>query len=391
MIPRTPARFVKLLLSVSMLTTLAGCSLVPSSGPTRSQVENEAQEPSGLIDGIQIVDVSDAVARKLLAQRRSTDFASTFGDAMVPAQRVGTGDILEVSVWESPPAALFSAPLQPELGTGASRAVVLPAQTVDTEGEIDVPFAGRVPVTGRTINEVSGEIAKRLKNKANQPQVMTRVVKRANAFVTVVGDVNSSVRMELSAGNERLLDSLAAAGGTRQAVDKTTIQVTRGRVVQSLPLQSIIRDPRQNIPLHAHDVVTALFQPYSFTMLGASGKNDEVNFEAQGITLSQALARSGGLNDSRSDPRGVFVFRFESPEALDWPNAPVKTTPNGKVPVIYRVDLKNPSSFFVAQNFMMDDKDLVYVSNAPVAELQKFMNLVFSGLYPTLSVINATK
>ncbi|WP_246190385.1 polysaccharide biosynthesis/export family protein [Pandoraea captiosa] len=374
-----------------MLTTLAGCSLVPSSGPTRSQVENEAQEPSGLIDGIQIVDVSDAVARKLLAQRRSTDFASTFGDAMVPAQRVGTGDILEVSVWESPPAALFSAPLQPELGTGASRAVVLPAQTVDTEGEIDVPFAGRVPVTGRTINEVSGEIAKRLKNKANQPQVMTRVVKRANAFVTVVGDVNSSVRMELSAGNERLLDSLAAAGGTRQAVDKTTIQVTRGRVVQSLPLQSIIRDPRQNIPLHAHDVVTALFQPYSFTMLGASGKNDEVNFEAQGITLSQALARSGGLNDSRSDPRGVFVFRFESPEALDWPNAPVKTTPNGKVPVIYRVDLKNPSSFFVAQNFMMDDKDLVYVSNAPVAELQKFMNLVFSGLYPTLSVINATK
>ncbi|MGR5342328.1 sugar ABC transporter substrate-binding protein, partial [Vibrio astriarenae] len=83
------------------------------------------------------------------------------------------------------------------------------------------------------------------------------------------------------------------------------IQVTRGNTVQTLPLQTIIRDPHQNVPLRAGDVVTALFQPLSFTALGATGKNQEINFEAQGITLAQAIARAGGLEDSRSDAQGV--------------------------------------------------------------------------------------
>ena len=34
-------------------------------------------------------------------------------------------------------------------------------------------------------------------------------------------------------------------------------------------------------------------------------------FEAERLTLAQALSKAGGLLDSRSDPRGVFVFRYE--------------------------------------------------------------------------------
>lgn len=176
-----------------------------------------------------------------------------------------------------------------------------------------------------------------------------------------------------------------AQGGVRQPVDKITIQVTRGDVVASLPLQSVIRDPKQNVPLRAGDVVTALFQPYSFMALGATGKNEEINFEAQGITLAQALARAGGLQDARSDAQGVFIFRLEDAKALQWPNAPARTTADGRVPVVYRVNLRDPSSFFVAQSFMMDNKDVLYVSNAPVAELQKFLNLVFSVAYPLVT------
>lgn len=380
----------KLLAAVVLGGTLSACSTVPSSGPTASQVQAAPQSPS--INGIQIVDVTDDVARTLLTERRSADFDSTFGDQRAPAQTIGNGDVLELSVWEAPPAALFSpSSSTADTSSGGSRATVLPAQMIDTNGNIDVPFAGRIHATGLTLNQFSQIVADRLKGKANQPQIIVRIVKNATQFVTVVGDVGSSTRMELTAGGERLLDALASAGGVKEPVDKTTIQVTRGDRVQSLPLQTIIRDPRQNIPLHARDVVTALFQPYSFTVLGASGKNDEINFEAQGITLSQALARSGGLNDGRSDPKGVFIFRLENAQALKWPSTPVMTTADGKVPVIYHIDLKDPGSFFVAQSFMMSNKDLIYVSNAPVAELQKLMNLVFSGLYPTLSVINATK
>lgn len=187
--------------------------------------------------------------------------------------------------------------------------------------------------------------------------------------------------MPLTAKGERLLDAVAAAGGVRQPVGKMTVQVTRGEVVQSMALDTVIQDPKQNIVLQPGDVVTALFQPLSFTALGATGKNEEVFFEAQGITLAQALARSGGLQDSRADARGVFIFRYEEPLVLGVAGENPPLTQDGKVPVIYRVDLKDPRSFFVAQGFPIRNKDVMYVANAPAAELQKFMNILTSVVF----------
>jgi polysaccharide export outer membrane protein len=212
------------------------------------------------------------------------------------------------------------------------------------------------------------------------------MTRNLSSNATVVGEVNSSTRVPLVPGNERLLDALAAAAGVRQPVNKMTIQVTRADNVYSLPLETIIRDPKQNVPLQPGDVVTALFQPYSFTALGATGKNEEVNFETQGITLAQALARSGGLIDSRSNARGVFIFRFEPRSALPWPHEPVMTTPEGMVPAVFRIDLSDPRSFFLIQSFPIENRDVLYVSNAPITEIQKFLNVLFSVAYPVLAV-----
>jgi polysaccharide export outer membrane protein len=217
--------------------------------------------------------------------------------------------------------------------------------------------------------------------------VLVLQTRNLSSTVTVVGEVTTSMRVPLTAAHERLLDALAFAAGVKQPVNKTTIQITRGEGVFALPLETIIQDPKQNIPLQSGDVITALFQPLSFTALGASGKNDEINFETQGITLAQALARSGGLIDSRSNPSGVFVFRLEKRSA-EAPTA-TTTTSQGLVPVVYRVDLKDPRSLFWIQSFPIKDKDVLYVSNAPVAELQKFLNLLFTLAYPVLTGIQA--
>lgn len=66
-------------------------------------------------------------------------------------------------------------------------------------------------------------------------------------------------------------------------------------------------------------------------------------------------------------------------------------TPDGKVPVVYRVDLKDPAMFFIAQGFPMRNKDVMYIANAPGAELQKFLNLVVSAFYPVLNAASLLK
>lgn len=371
--------------AATVVVLLTGCAgFLPTVGPSRSKIVN-SDAPVGAAS-IQVVDVDDAVTRKLLALRAQRLFSETLQGNPAADRVVGPGDVLEVSIWEATPATLFGATGENLPGAIAtSHATTLPEQMVGDDGAITVPFVGRISASGKTLEALEDEVVRGLTGKANQPQVLVRRTRNLSANATVVGEVNTSTRVQLLPGNERLLDALAAAGGVRQPVNKTTIQVTRANNVYSLPLETIIRDPRQNVTLLPGDVVTALFQPFSFMALGATGKNEEINFETQGITLSQGLARSGSLLDQRSNPKGVFIFRFEPVGALAWPRQPVRTTPEGFVPVVYRIDLTDPTSFFVMQSFPIENRDVLFVSNAPANEMQKFLNLLFTVAYPVLT------
>jgi polysaccharide biosynthesis/export protein len=61
------------------------------------------------------------------------------------------------------------------------------------------------------------------------------------------------------------------------------------------------------------------------------------------------------------------------------------TTADGMVPAVLRIDLSDPRSFFLIQNFWMENKDILYVSNAPITEVQKALNILFTVAYPVLA------
>lgn len=364
-----------------MALMMAGCGGIGAAGPRTSTVVNSNQS-NFAGSRVQVVALTDEVARRVLASGRNHMLSEAIGDAPPLGSVVGYGDVLDFSVWEAPPAVLFgvstgsSIPANSIASAASGRNASLPEQMVDEDGEVTVPFVGQVRALGLPVNRVAADIAERLRGIANHPQVIVRIIRNANANVTVVGDVNSATRLTLTPRGERLLDALAAAGGVRQSVDKVTIQVTRGSKTSALPLETIIKDPSQNIRLASNDVVTALYQPYSFTALGAAGNNSEIGFEGVGLTLAQALGRMGGLRDDRASPKGVFIFRLEDPTALEPGSAHALTTPDGKIPVIYRADLTNPGTFFVAQGFPVRNRDVIYVSNAPLSDFQKFVSLV---------------
>ena len=371
--------------------SLAACSVLPTSGPSSREIKAGAEV------GIRVIDVDDTVTRQLQERRSQLLFSDVFPGAPASDQIVQPGDVLDISVWEAPPTVLFSSgsgsasltQRDSVSGSGTtSNVTTLPQQMVDAGGTIYVPFAGPIAVAGKTLPQIEAEITRQLARKANRPQVLARLAANNTAYVTIVGEVANSTRMSLTPRGEHLLDALAAAGGTRQAIGKITLQLTRGSTVHSLPLDTIIRDPRQNIALQPGDVVTALYQPLSFTALGATGKNDEVNFEAKGISLAQALARAGALLESRSNAEGVFIFRLESPAVAGTTTA---ASPAEQTPVIYHIDFKDPRALFLVQTFPMENKDVLYVANAPAAQLQKFLNLLVSTIYPIQGAVTLTK
>lgn len=329
---------------------------------------------------------------------RVPSFNTALGDGPVAGEVIGRGDVLDISIWEAPPAALFgaSSPTASLSSVGSSinanvaRSSALPEQIVGLEGTVRIPFVGAVAVVGRTPDQVAQTIEQRLVGIAHKPQVIVRLARHATAEVTVVGEVSSSTRMPLTSKGERVLDALASAGGVKQSVDKMTVQLTRGLTVESVPLVHVIRNPAENIVLQAGDVVTLLFQPYSFTVLGAARSNQEIAFEGTGLTLIQALGRMGGLDDQRANPKGVFIFRFEDPALFAGEGAtPPAATKDGKVPVIYRVNMRDPATLFVAQSFPIKDKDVIYVSNAPLTDFSKFLQAVSQIVYPIATIQNS--
>lgn len=360
---------------------LSGCASMPHSGASRAEVEDAAH--SARLEGISVRRVDDALARKLGDSKRHELFSRVFGNGGSGAYRVGPGDTVEVAIMETPPGLLFGgATFVAESGRVDNQVQVLPAQMVMEDGNITVPFAGRVRVAGRTPHEIEQAIAKRLAGKANEPQVIVRASKAPTAQVAVLGDVKQSANITLTPRGERVLDALAAAGGVDQPVTRVSLQLSRQGTTAAMPLDAIIRDPKQNIRLHPGDVLTALFQPWTFSVLGATGRNQEVPFEARGISLAEALARVGGLNDNRADPGGVFVFRFEDAALAEQGSAAV----SDKVPVVYQVDFNDPGAFLVTQRFPMQDKDVLYVANMPSAELEKFLRMVGVALTPALNI-----
>lgn len=384
----------QLLLAVCSLA-LAGCSSLGASGPTSSGVKKAGQESVANAQ-IKVLDLTADVAARVMSASKTAEFAEALGDGAVAGTTVGMGDALDIAIWEAPPASLFGTMVPdsriPTSSSGLARSTSLPEQMVDTDGRITIPFAGSIQVAGLTPQQVGQAIVARLRGKAHSPQVIVRLSRVVNNNVTVVGDVSENSRIALTPKGERLLDVLASAGGVKQPVGKTLIQITRGAQTATMPLEAVIKNPRQNIRLQSDDIVTALFQPFSFTALGATGTSAEINFEGTGLTMAQALGRVGGLRDDRADIRGVFIFRLERPEALDPAlAASAQKTPDGKIPVIYRLDLKNPASFFIAQGFPIQNRDVLYVSNAPLADIQKFVNIISQMAFSIININNTIR
>src|SRR5687768_8340919 len=162
--------------SVMLLCAMsAGCatqSVLPSSGPSRDIVVSES--PSE----IEVVQVTGAIAADLALRMRRHLFSETLGSGEDIRYTIGRGDVLEISVWEAPPALLFGGSgLDARSTSASSRAAAFPEQMVSIDGTITIPFAGTLQAEARTLQEIEAAVVAKLKGKANQPQALVRLVR----------------------------------------------------------------------------------------------------------------------------------------------------------------------------------------------------------------------
>lgn len=369
---------------VALAVGTAGCSYMPSAGPSANEIVAQESSPDAITRYV-VVDIDPRVIAILDRQPRPTLHGMFKDDSKRPDVRIGVGDALTITIWEAGPGGLFSTASADKNSPG-SRTATLPDQEVAQNGTIQIPYAGRLKVAGLRPAEVESLIVKSLKGKAVEPQAVVSISKNRSTTVTVTGEVTNGMLAPISVKGERVLDVIASAGGLKAPAYETFVYLTRDGKTAKVPFSSILADSRENIYVRPQDVLTILREPRRFTAFGGTGRNELVPFDAAGMTLDEAIAKAGGLLDNRADATGVFLLRFEPaglvaqllPERADQIQTSV-------VPVIYRLNLRDANSYFMARSFPMHDKDILYVANAPLTDVQKVLNAVGSVIGPTVA------
>ena len=349
---------------------LGGCTALPGDGPWMGGAQATSTEALPF-------DVIDLTPTTVVGYRQpSIDRPSSTSNlsAAIPVS-VGPGDVLRVRIFER-----YGGNIFPTIQTGAP--ADLGVQRVAENGTVNVPFVGTVQVAGLDLHQIEQRIVQQLGNKVQEPEVIVDFAAPRAHTVMISGDVKKPGRMSILDDIRTVVDAINAAGGLAGAgqtgmppTNQVEVVVRRqGQVILTAQLSDLLAG--NDIPVQRGDEIVVRPNPRVYTVLGAVLKSGNVEMTKANLSLLEALGNVGGLRDERANKTGVYVFRMG-----DLQNNP---TARGRV---FRLDLFQPVSIFVAQQFGVQARDVVYVTNAPLYEYDK----ILTSLYRTFSIIGVAR
>jgi polysaccharide export outer membrane protein len=349
---------------------LGGCTALPGDGPWMGGAQATSTEALPF-------DVIDLTPTTVVGYRQpSIDRPSSTSNlsAAVPVS-VGPGDVLRVRIFER-----YGGNIFPTIQTGAP--ADLGVQRVAENGTVNVPFVGTVQVAGLDLHQIEQRIVQQLGNRVQEPEVIVDFAAPRAHTVMISGDVKKPGRMSILDDIRTVVDAINAAGGLAGAgqtgmppTNQVEVVVRRqGQVILTAQLSDLLAG--NDIPVQRGDEIVVRPNPRVYTVLGAVLKSGNVEMTKANLSLLEALGNVGGLRDERANKTGVYVFRMG-----DLQNNP---TARGRV---FRLDLFQPVSIFVAQQFGVQARDVVYVTNAPLYEYDK----ILTSLYRTFSIIGVAR
>lgn len=386
-------RAIAMLLSLAILT---GCVLVPGSNIDPDQYSTDSTSWFELNQGVwfpglrdlggadteadrqaveQTVDIRSISVELIVEQNRQQQ--QTVGAAMPESLQeeianyeyyVERGDMLQITVYD-----------HPELTnpSGSNNSGESSGITVENDGTIYYPYIGKVPVVGLTVDQIREAISQPLAEYIAAPQVSVRIIRFNAKRAYVTGQVSSPGQQPITNVPLTVLDAIASAGGLTENANWHEVLLSRNGTETRLSVYEMLNHGRlgQNMLLQHGDVlhVPVVGQRVIY-VLGELNRINTLSIGNMTMSLTEALTRSGGLNQVTSNAEGIFVIR---PNALG----------DDKLATVYQLNVKNAVVFAVGTQFMLQPSDIVYVTTAPVTR----WNRVLSQALPSLNALITTE
>ncbi|CAN5880693.1 polysaccharide biosynthesis/export family protein [soil metagenome] len=319
-------------------------------------------------------DVIDLTPTTVVSYRQpATPDRPSTTSSLSPAQRltVAPGDSLKVRIFERYGGNIFP--------TISGMSADLGIQRVAEDGTIKVPVVGVVSVAGQDLNQIERRIIQQLGNKVQEPEVIVEFDAPRTHSVMVAGDVKNPGRVSMLEDVRTVVDAINKAGGPTAAVAGTSNQLEvvvrrQGQVILTAQYSELLAGG--DIAVQKSDEIVVRPNSRVYTVLGAVQRSGNVELTKYNVSLLEALGTVGGLSDVRANKTGVYVFRMG--DLINNPSARAR---------VFRLDLFQPVSIFVAQQFGLQARDVIYVTNAPLYEYDK----ILTSIYRTFSLVGIAK
>ena len=281
--------------------------------------------------------------------------------------KIGSGDVLSVKVWNQPDLNAFS-------GGSASGKQATQGTWVDESGHIFYPLAGKIQVRGKTLAQVRQLLTDRLQRYIKEPQVDVNIAEFRSQNISVSGAVKQNGNFPLTNVPLTLVDAVALAGGFTDKADPDHIKWTHRGRDYTVSLNDIVErgDLAQNRLLADGDIIHVPTRDnVPVYVMGEVGKQSVLTIGSNGLSLTEALAQSSGMNQNIANATGVFVIRNQRGAA------------DGKNIHVYQLNLQDATAYAMGTQFALKPQDVVYVTAAPVAR----WNRVLSQIMPSVNSV----
>ncbi len=200
--------------------------------------------------------------------------------------------------------------------------------TVESDGSVNYPLVGRVPVAGKTLRALQEDLTKRLSaGLLVNPQVTILVEQYRSQSIFVVGEVRQPGKHTIS-GNMSLLEALSQAGGTTTTAGTEVIvrrpkdpsstagpvdpsDDSRSDIVARVNLEDLQSGRAANVTIQDGDTI---FVPKAelFFVTGHVRNPSSYVWE-KGMTVQKAISLAGGITERGARGR-IKIIRIVNGE-----------------------------------------------------------------------------